>query len=180
LLGGDSETNRALALFPLRLQIELDQAADGFGAAHFVCRGPGVSLLDESLRHSDGDVRVPANPKAVGLEIASRARISEAGSRAMSADIITLPGAGLPDRPITESDIDRLYSEAFRDLESGICDCESMEKIAAQEMFSKYTGTDRELVFAVTHVSEMLTALKANYYAAWHGEKQREAQKHGS
>ena len=37
------------------------------------------------------------------------------------------------------------------------------------------SGTNRELVFAVAHVSEMLTALKANYYAAWHGEKQRDA-----
>jgi len=35
------------------------------------------------------------------------------------------------DRPITESDVDKLHSEAFRDLEPEICDCESMAKIAA-------------------------------------------------
>jgi hypothetical protein len=34
---------------------------------------------------------------------------------------------------------------------------------------------DRELVFAVVHAMEMLTALKTNYYAAWHGEKQTNA-----
>jgi hypothetical protein len=36
-------------------------------------------------------------------------------------------------------------------------------------------GTNRELVFAVVHVCEMLSALKASYYAAWYGEKQRVA-----
>jgi hypothetical protein len=27
------------------------------------------------------------------------------------------------------------------------------------------------LAFTVVHAMEMLTALKANYYAAWHGER---------
>jgi hypothetical protein len=36
------------------------------------------------------------------------------------------------DRPITESDVEKLHSEALRDLEPEICDCESMAKIAAQ------------------------------------------------
>jgi hypothetical protein len=81
----------------------------------------------------------------------------------------------IADRPITESEIDKLHSEAFRDLEPRICDCESMAKIAAQFVVEADNGTNRELVFAVCHVSEMLTALKANYYAAWHGEKQRDA-----
>jgi hypothetical protein len=75
------------------------------------------------------------------------------------------------DRPITESEIDKLHSEAFRDLEPSICDCESMAKIAAQIVFTKDDGTNREMLFAVAHVSEMLTALKKNYYAAWHGER---------
>jgi hypothetical protein len=38
-------------------------------------------------------------------------------------------------------------------------------------MFTKDDGSNRELVFAVAHVAEMLTALKADYYARWHGEK---------
>ena len=49
-----------------------------------------------------------------------------------------------------------------------------MAKIAAQMMFAKDDGTDRELVFAVAHVAEILTALKADYYAAYHGEKSLE------
>jgi hypothetical protein len=85
--------------------------------------------------------------------------------------VIDFPTA---DRPITEGDIDKLHSEAFRDLESGICDCTTMAKIAAQIVLSANT-TDRELVFAVAHVSEMLDAFKASYYSAWHGEKQRDA-----
>jgi hypothetical protein len=45
------------------------------------------------------------------------------------------------DRPITESEIDKLHSEAFRDLESGICDCATMAKIAAQMVLAADDGT---------------------------------------
>jgi hypothetical protein len=84
------------------------------------------------------------------------------------ADVVKFPGAS-SDREIND-DGDRLHAEAFRDLEPGICDCTTMAKIAAQIALSTNT-TDRELVFAVAHVSEMLDAFKANYYAAYHGEK---------
>jgi len=47
-----------------------------------------------------------------------------------------------------------------RPQRAGKRDLPHMGKIA------KDHGTNRELVFAVAHVSEMLTALKANYYAA--------------
>jgi hypothetical protein len=90
----------------------------------------------------------------------------------MTNTIIEFPTA---DRPITENEIAELHSRAFRDLEPGICDCTTMAKIAAQMVLSADNGTNRELVFAVAHVSEMLDAFKANYYAAWHGEKQRDA-----
>jgi hypothetical protein len=70
---------------------------------------------------------------------------------------------------------DKLHAEAFCDLEREISDLESMGKIAAHLMVSADDGTNRELVFAVLHLSEMLTAFKANYYAAWHGEKQQGA-----
>jgi hypothetical protein len=87
------------------------------------------------------------------------------------SEIVQFPGAVAPsDHPIT-NDEDRRHAEAFCDLESGICDCATMAKIAAQMMLGKDDGTDRELVFAVAHVSEMLDAFKANYYAAWHGER---------
>jgi hypothetical protein len=85
----------------------------------------------------------------------------------MTSTIIEFP---IADRQVTESEIDKLHSEAFRDLEPRICDCVSMAKIAAQNVMDI---NDRELVFAVAHVFEMLTALKADYCAAWHGEKQR-------
>jgi hypothetical protein len=86
------------------------------------------------------------------------------------SNIVDFPVA---DRPITENEIAKLHSEAFRDLEGQISDCEIMAKIAAQLM-SNARSDDDELVFAVFHVSQMLTALKAHYYAAWYGEKQRE------
>jgi hypothetical protein len=47
---------------------------------------------------------------------------------------------------------------------------EIMARIAAQLM-SNARSDDDELVFAVFHVSQMLTALKADYHARWHGEK---------
>lgn len=82
------------------------------------------------------------------------------------------PKAGLPeDRPITESEVDKLHGEAFRELEGRICECVLMAKIAANQVASTKTD-DEELVFAVVHAFEMLTALKASYYAAWHGEGQ--------
>jgi hypothetical protein len=101
------------------------------------------------------------------------------GDRRPGAD----PGAAMSriiefpiaDRPVTEGEIDKLRSEAFRNLESGICDCATMAKIAAQMVLAADDGTNRESLFAVAHVFEMLTALKANYNAAWHGEKQRDA-----
>ncbi len=80
----------------------------------------------------------------------------------------------LPDRPVTESEIAELHSRAFRDLEGGICDCATMAHIAAQ-IVTNEAGIDEDLGFAVAHVYEMLTALKANYYAAWHGEKRAAA-----
>src|ERR1700730_8033417 len=82
------------------------------------------------------------------------------------ADVVKFPGAS-SDREIND-DGDRLHAEAFRDLEPGICDCTTMAKIAAQIVLSANT-TDCELVFAVAHVSEMLDAFKANYYAATTG-----------
>jgi hypothetical protein len=88
------------------------------------------------------------------------------------ADVVKFPGAS-SDREIND-DGDRLHAEAFRDLEPGICDCTTMAKIAAHIALSANTA-DCELVFAVAHVSEMLDAFKAHYYAAYHGEKRRDA-----
>jgi hypothetical protein len=40
-------------------------------------------------------------------------------------------------------------------------------------MSARIDESNREFVFAVVHVFEMLTALKANYYAAWYGERSK-------
>jgi hypothetical protein len=73
------------------------------------------------------------------------------------SNIVEFP---IADRPITESEVDKLHSAAFRDLEPGICDCTPMAKIAAQMVLAADDGTNREFLFAVAHVCDMLTALK--------------------
>jgi hypothetical protein len=76
------------------------------------------------------------------------------------------------DRPVTESEIDKFHSEAFRDLENGICDCVNLSGIAAQLMSNARIGEENaNLCFAVLHLDEMLRHLKESCYAAWHGEK---------
>jgi hypothetical protein len=75
-----------------------------------------------------------------------------------------------PDRPITEAEVDKLHSKAFRDLEGRISDCTTMAGIASQ-MITNAAGVEGEVVFVVTHAFGMLTKLKADYYAAWHGER---------
>jgi hypothetical protein len=76
------------------------------------------------------------------------------------------------DRQLTDSEWAELHCRAFRNLEPAICDCTSMAKLAAQMMFAADDGSNRELIFAVAHVSELLTTLKADYYAARRGERQ--------
>jgi hypothetical protein len=83
------------------------------------------------------------------------------------SSIIEFPVA---DRPITETEIDKLHATAFRDLENKIDDCVSMAKIAADQIYN-FKTEDRELVFAVAHTWELLAKLKADYYAAWYDEK---------
>jgi hypothetical protein len=65
---------------------------------------------------------------------------------------------------------DDRHARAFRDLEGRISDCVTMAGISAQ-MITNASGVEGEVVFVVTHTSGMLTKLKADYYAAWHGER---------
>ena len=88
----------------------------------------------------------------------------------MTGEIVEFPGREPPPEGYSEQYIDKLHSEAFRDLEGPISDCQSMAKIAAQMMGNAST-MDGELVFAVFNTSRMLTALMADYHARWHGEK---------
>ena len=85
----------------------------------------------------------------------------------MSDNVVTFPAA---EREITERDVDELHSEAFRELENRLCDCESMAKIAFDQICEHKTD-NRELVFAVAHTWEMLAKLKRDYYATYHNEK---------
>ena len=88
------------------------------------------------------------------------------------SSIIEFP---LPDHPITESDVDKLHSEAFRDLEGDVCDLERMGQIAQDLIVQCVAREDgyRELElssFAVTQLAMMLRDFKDRYYKRWHGE----------
>ena len=81
----------------------------------------------------------------------------------------------LPDRPITEGEIDKLHSEAFRDLEGDVCDLERMGQIAQDPIVQCVAREDgyRELElssFAVTQLAKMLRDFKDRYDKRWHGE----------
>lgn len=76
----------------------------------------------------------------------------------------------LPIRIRTAKETDALHGGAFRDLDTPICDCATMGRIAAQLMSETDDGTRPELCFAVLHLSEMLDKLVARYRAAWQGE----------
>jgi hypothetical protein len=84
--------------------------------------------------------------------------------------VIEFPTA---DRPITDSDVDNLdvdnlHAEAFRDLESRLCDCVSMARIAVEKMPSNAHG---DVLFAVCHSLEMLMKLQKDYYLAYDEKK---------
>jgi hypothetical protein len=65
---------------------------------------------------------------------------------------------------------DRDHAVAFRDLESAICDCANMARIAANLIVeSDRQQYPDDVFFAVTHVSEMFDALKDKYYAFFGG-----------
>ena len=83
-------------------------------------------------------------------------------------EIVKFPGA--PSGGGLNDDSDRRHSQAFRDLEARLSDCQSMAKIAAQLMANAQT-MDGELVFAVCNTAQMLKTLKEDYYAAYHGER---------
>ena len=83
------------------------------------------------------------------------------------SNVVDFPGTDLP---ITEVLVDKLHSEAFRDLEGRLCDCVRMAHIAG-DMAANAKDVDEDLIFAIVHTFEMLKTLKVDYYAAYHGEK---------
>src|SRR5258706_16083558 len=91
----------------------------------------------------------------------------------MSGDILTFPGDGLPDRPITEQEVDKLHSENFRDLEGRISNCMTMAAIAHELAMAAIVGIEpkhEKAQFAVCQSAKMLKQLQTDYQAAWHGE----------
>jgi hypothetical protein len=90
----------------------------------------------------------------------------------VTSNIVEFPTT---DRPIAESEIDKLHSEAFRDLEGDVCDLERMGQIAEDlivQCVAKQEGY-RELelsTFAVTQLAKMLRDFKDQYYKRSHGE----------
>jgi len=91
------------------------------------------------------------------------------------SEVVQFPGAPLPDRPITEAEVDKLHSEAFRDLEGAVCDVDRMGEIA-NELIMRCAARedsfhDLELAtFAVWQLAKMLKEFRASYYKRWHGE----------
>jgi hypothetical protein len=79
------------------------------------------------------------------------------------------------DKPITESEIDKLHSEAFRDLEGEVCDLERMGDIARSLIMECAAREDsfRQLelaVFAVWQLAKMTREFKEGYFKRYHGE----------
>jgi hypothetical protein len=88
------------------------------------------------------------------------------------SNVVEFPSS---DRPITEDEIDKLHAEAFRDLEGRISDCVWMSVIALEMAERAIEGREakhEKAMFAVFEVAKRLKQLKADYYAAWHGEGQ--------
>jgi hypothetical protein len=79
-----------------------------------------------------------------------------------------------PEHQWTESEVDKIHAEAFRDLEGSISDCVWMSVIALEMVERAIEGRDdkhEKAMFAVFESAKRLMQLKTNYYAAWHGEK---------
>ncbi|WP_340672531.1 hypothetical protein [Bradyrhizobium ottawaense] len=79
-------------------------------------------------------------------------------------------GANVSPLPISR---DPAFAAAFRDLESAVCDCAMMARIAATLLAeSDNRQYPPELYFAVTHASEMIDALKDKYYSAFGDDRE--------
>ena len=81
------------------------------------------------------------------------------------SNIVEFP---LPDRPITESEIDKLHSEAFRNLEGDVCDLDRMGEIANDLIMNCAAREDSyhnlELAtFAVSQLAMMTRDFRESY-----------------
>ena len=90
------------------------------------------------------------------------------------SNVVEFPGREPPPDGYSEEYVDKLHADAFRDLEGHIGDCVHMASIAVQMAEYAIEGRDdkhEKAMFAVFQVAGMLKKLKADYYAAWHGER---------
>lgn len=80
------------------------------------------------------------------------------------------------EREITESDVDKLHAEAFRDLEGVVCDLERAAAIA-RDLIGECSAREdsyRKLElaqFAIWQAAKLAEEFKQDYYKRWHGEK---------
>jgi|SRR5450631_589250 hypothetical protein len=91
----------------------------------------------------------------------------------MSADILTFPGDGTQDRPVSEQEVDRFHSKNFKDLEGRINNCALMVGIAMDLVIPLIFGVGPEkekAQFAIGNAAQMLKQLQADYQAAYYGE----------
>src|SRR5438105_14441999 len=93
----------------------------------------------------------------------------------MTGEIVEFPGREPPPEGYSEQYIDKLHSEAVRDLDGDVCDLERMGQIAQDlivQCVAREDGyRDLELAtFAVTQLAKMLRDFKDRYYKRWHGE----------
>jgi hypothetical protein len=91
----------------------------------------------------------------------------------MSADILTFPGDGTQDRPVSEQEVNRLHSQNFKDLEGRINNCAIMAAIAMDLVIPLIVGMGPEkekAQFAIGNAVNMLEQLQADYQAAYYGE----------
>jgi len=89
------------------------------------------------------------------------------------SNVVEFPPSNRPEHQWTESEVDKIHAEAFRDLEGSISDCVWMAVIALEMVERAMEGRDdkqEKAMFAVCEAAIKLKHLKANYYAAWHGE----------
>ena len=101
----------------------------------------------------------------------------------MSDNVVEFPSAEPVEIEWTQSMIDEVHGRAFRDLEKGIFDAATMSVIALQLAERAIDGrrheftaavqaeADDQAMFAVSHVADMVTKLKADYEAMWYAEK---------
>jgi hypothetical protein len=91
----------------------------------------------------------------------------------MTGEILTFPGDGTQDRPISEQEVDRLHSKNFKDLEDRINNCALMAAIAMDMVIPLIMGTGPEkekAQFAIGNAVNMLNQLQTDYQAAYYGE----------